>query len=253
MKTRLWLDRIRTGGRRAAVAALTGGVLLGTALGASASGNASGTIMACVHQGEQHQEPGEDHGPGRHAAAGQPLLYVTSASQCDRPNDTLLTWNVQGPPGPQGPAGPQGPQGPAGPVGPQGPAGPQGPQGPAGPVGPAGPAGPALTFTSATGNPGPTISTAGTYYLQATFTIASSSTSTSGTCWVMWQGTGLPVLGAAYVAPAGQTPVLSISGIAALTNPTALNTPLEVTCHDTSGNSVGVSGVGWWTSQVNGG
>ena len=102
--------------------------------------------------------------------AGQ-LRSVACPDAC-RPNETVVEWNMTGPPGPEGPAGPagadgaggapgpQGPQGEAGPqgpegtpgadgaVGPEGPVGPQGEQGPPGPqglqgdIGPQGPEGP---------------------------------------------------------------------------------------------------------------
>ena len=64
-------------------------------------------------------------------------------------NESLVSWNVTGPPGPQGPVGPvgptgmTGPQGPAGPVGPTGMTGSQGPAGAVGPTGMTGPQGPA--------------------------------------------------------------------------------------------------------------
>ena len=48
-----------------------------------------------------------------------------SRSNC-KGNDTLLSWNIQGPPGPQGPQGEQGPEGPQGSPGPQGIPGPEG-------------------------------------------------------------------------------------------------------------------------------
>src|SRR5947209_3073746 len=92
-------------------------------------------------------------------------VHIVSATATCTTNETLYTWNQQGPQGeagPQGPrglqglkgdAGPQGPSGPAGPQGLQGATGPQGqngdtgaagatgPQGPSGPAGATGPAG----------------------------------------------------------------------------------------------------------------
>src|SRR5215471_10215176 len=50
------------------------------------------------------------------------VRIVTQAAACRTP-ESLVTWNVVGPPGPAGPAGPAGAQGRAGQ---QGPAGPQG-------------------------------------------------------------------------------------------------------------------------------
>lgn len=70
---------------------------------------------------------------------GQARL-VGSPDEC-RPNETLVTWSVQGPQGPPGAMGPQGLAGAPGPAGPQGAVGPQGEQGAMGPEGPQGPEG----------------------------------------------------------------------------------------------------------------
>ncbi len=97
-------------------------------------------------------------------ASGETKLVAQNAT-C-KSNETLVVWNVVGPPGPVGPQGPVGPVGPAGPAGPTGPAGPAGPigltgapgpigpQGVPGPAGPQGPAGP-IGLTGATGPAGP--------------------------------------------------------------------------------------------------
>lgn len=61
------------------------------------------------------------HGGKIHACvnpAGQ-IRIVGGPASC-RPKETLLQWNIMGPPGPPGPEGPQGPIGPDGPQGPQG-------------------------------------------------------------------------------------------------------------------------------------
>jgi hypothetical protein len=84
----------------------------------------SGTVVACVNPGNGN------------------MRLVQSASQC-RPNEGVISWNVQGPEGPEGPMGPSGPEGPMGPSGPEGPMGPSGPEGPEGPMGPEGDEGPA--------------------------------------------------------------------------------------------------------------
>jgi hypothetical protein len=109
------------------------------------------------------------------------LRVVASASAC-KPNETPLSWNVQGPAGPAGPPGPTGPAGPAGPPGPKGdtgatgntgppgpqgatgntgPAGPPGPQGPAGPQGPQGPSGADATADAFVGKFGNSTNNAG--------------------------------------------------------------------------------------------
>lgn len=81
-------------------ASLVGGVAI-------AQTSSTGVITACVGQNGN-------------------LRLVDDASEC-RGQETVITWNQQGPEGPQGPAG--GPEGPQGPEGPEGPAGPQGEQG----------------------------------------------------------------------------------------------------------------------------
>ncbi len=118
---------------------LVGAMLLGTAVIANASSGPSTQIMACV---QNHGHDGPDGHGKADAGHGATMFYVTSASECSGKNESLLTWNVQGPQGEVGPAGPAGPAGPQGDVGPAGPAGPAGPQGDTGPAGPAGPAGP---------------------------------------------------------------------------------------------------------------
>lgn len=72
-------------------------------------------------------------------------MRLVSEGAC-KANETLKTWNLQGP---QGVAGPVGPAGPTGPQGVQGPTGPQGSQGVAGPAGPEGLPGPGWVFVAA--------------------------------------------------------------------------------------------------------
>src|SRR5262252_2308427 len=66
-------------------------------------------------------------------------IYIPSGACA--PNETRLSWNIQGPQGPVGAQGPQGAQGPAGPQGAVGPAGATGAQGPVGAPGAPGPQG----------------------------------------------------------------------------------------------------------------
>jgi hypothetical protein len=68
------------------------------------------------------------------------VLSDTSPKVCSS-NETMLTWNQQGPVGPTGPKGDQGPQGVPGPKGDQGPQGNPGPKGDQGPQGIPGPQG----------------------------------------------------------------------------------------------------------------
>ena len=89
-------------------------------------------------------------------------IHVVDSSDSCKHNETLISWNQQGPQGEagqQGVAGPQGPeglpgaQGVAGPQGPQGDAGPQGIQGETGPQGPAGQDGADGTFSGTLTSP----------------------------------------------------------------------------------------------------
>ncbi len=78
--------------------------------------NAASTITICVKQS------------GYAYVVGVGGFQTTDCSS----NDSLLTWNIQGPQGDTGPQGVQGPGGPDGPMGPQGSRGPDGPTGPQG-------------------------------------------------------------------------------------------------------------------------
>ena len=90
-----------------------------------------------------------------HKGGGQ--LY--QAGRCVA-GDHRLSWNVKGPPGPRGRRGIEGLPGV------------QGPQGPA------------LEFTTATGTTGPTITEAGTYFVDVTAGIAGETSAESGLCAV---------------------------------------------------------------------
>ena len=105
-----------------AAAAAGGLVLLGSvaAMGASSSGS---TYYACLKNGNLSQ-------------------VGTSAPEC-KAQETLISWNQEGPVGPQGPQGPIGPVGATGAQGEQGPAGEKGDQGDPGAQGPVGAQGPA--------------------------------------------------------------------------------------------------------------
>lgn len=59
------------------------------------------------------------------------VRMVRAPTRCHR-DETLVSWNVQGPAGVPGPAGPKGDSGPAGPTGDPGPPGPAGAPGPKG-------------------------------------------------------------------------------------------------------------------------
>ena len=111
-----------------AVAAIAGALVIGSVFGGVAMAQStSPVITACV------------------ATNNGGVRVVDGASAC-KPNETVVSWNQQGPagpPGPQGPTGPTGPTGPSGPKGDPGAAGAQGAVGPIGPKGDPGPRGPA--------------------------------------------------------------------------------------------------------------
>lgn len=96
--------------RRSIVFSAVSILLLG-AIGYASIPGADGVIYACYKK-----------------SGGSLRVIDRDVTNCSK-DETLISWNQQGPPGPQGP---QGPQGEPGPVGPQGPQGPQGPAGPAG-------------------------------------------------------------------------------------------------------------------------
>jgi hypothetical protein len=111
--------------RRWAAFGLVPGPVLGSAMAATAAGEAD-VLHACKK------------------ARNGALRIVSGPLDCTG-SEIHLTWNSQGPPGPSGPAGPAGPPGSARPPGPAGAAGPAGPAGPEGAQGLPGPAGRGLT------------------------------------------------------------------------------------------------------------
>src|SRR4051794_7411291 len=91
------------------------GMLTVTAVSAGAASTPS-TISACVQNNSG-------------------TVKIVDAGDTCHGNESLLTWNQQGPTGATGPAGPKGDTGAAGPAGATGPAGPAGAPGAAGGVG----------------------------------------------------------------------------------------------------------------------
>ena len=97
---------------RVAMALLGGALVLGatTGLGLVSANEPAGTIYACSQNNTG-------------------VLRLVAENQNCQPQETKLSWNIQGP---KGDTGAQGPQGDQGPPGPQGEAGPQGEPGPPG-------------------------------------------------------------------------------------------------------------------------
>lgn len=94
---------------RTLVALIVGVILGGTSVGIAAiPDSGSGTISACMSR-----------------AGSLRVIDYQSGKRC-RTNETLLTWNQQGPRGPAGTTGPQGPAGPKGDTGATGATGPEG-------------------------------------------------------------------------------------------------------------------------------
>ena len=196
---------------------------LGAAAGAYAATAGGGVITVCVH----------------HRGGG---LY--RAPRCAR-HDRKLTWNAQGPRGPQGKAGAPGQPGAAGQSGAQGSPGIQGPKGD---IGQTGAPGPGFQFTSTTGNPGPTLSTAGTYYVVVKASIASGGSALTGNCTAVNNppNPSLDVLAGAIALPAGGFAPFSFSGM--VVEPAAGH--LQLNCQDTTGTTVTPSLVQWWVSPI---
>ena len=145
------------------------------------------------------------------------------------------------PRGPQGPAGLRGSAGPTGPRGATGPRGHTGSRGPAGTAGPPGPAGPGFRFTTTTGNPGPTLSQAGTYFVVVETTIPGGGTPT-GACVVSNTN-----VGGAFARPTSGTEPFSYSGMVTLG---AVAVRLSLSCGDTAGGAVTPGTTTWWVSPV---
>lgn len=120
---------------RPGVTLLAGVVLGASVVGGVAIAQSSGSdpIVACV-------------------ARNGALRMVADSTEC-RSNETVLSWNAQGPQGPPGPPGPAGAAGAAGPPGADGQPGAPGPPGPPGPAGAAGSEGP----PGPPGPPGPSV------------------------------------------------------------------------------------------------
>jgi hypothetical protein len=199
--------------RSAAVLGAAALLILGGAAYALAS-SSDGTITVCVsHKGG--------------------TLY--KARKCAK-HDKQLSWNKQGLRGPRGATGATGPQGP------------HGVSGPKGDADLAGPAGPGVQFTTTSGNPGPTLSNAGTYYVVVEASITNGATALTGDCAVVntKPNPTINLLGGAIaLAPSGFAR-FSFSGMAV--EPAAGR--VQLSCEDTSGAAVTPSAVQWWISPI---
>lgn len=231
------LRRGRTAALLAGVAVLGGGY--GVAVAATSRGpvDASNMIHGCyttkASRGGSHQ-----------------IVLQNAGTTCAR-SQTPLVWNQTGPAGAPGAAGRQGP------AGPPGPAGPQGPAGTPGAIGPAGAPGPGYDFTTASGNNGPTLTSAGTYFVDVSTDVANQTGSNVGTCSIAATNTGIhpnpgPVdaFDSVWQAPSGTTVPLTITGMIVVPSGRAPAT-LSLICADASvGVAITPQSTRWWVSPV---
>lgn len=137
--------------------------------------------------------------------------------------------------------GSQGPAGPRGSTGPRGSAGPRGPRGLTGPQGATGAVGPGFHFTTSTGNPGPTLSQAGTYFVVVETSIPGGGTPT-GSCVV-----SSTRVGGAFARPSSGATPFSYAGMVTVAS---VATQLSLSCSDTGGGAVSPGTTTWWVSLV---
>jgi hypothetical protein len=144
-------------------------------------------------------------------------------------------------------AGERGAQGPKGTTGSLGPRGATGAAGPRGHTGATGPAGPGYHFTTAGGNPGPSLTQAGTYFVVVQAGISNTNpTALTGECDVSDPGLHGAFFSNAFALPPNGSREFSFSGMAAVGSPVSLH----LSCTDTSGAAVTPTAPQWWVSPV---
>ena len=243
--------------RRGRMAAMLAGVVVlgggyGVAVAATSSGpvDGSGTIHGCYTTRASFR--------GSHQ-----IVLQNTGTMCPH-GETPIAWSKAGSTGPSGATGTQGPAGPAGPMGAQGPAGPAGPMGAQGPAGPPGPAGPAgapgsgFDFTTSSGNTGPMLTNAGTYFVDTSAAVPNQTASNSGTCSVVASdmsgeanGGGLiDGFSGAWEVASGSEQTFSVAGMVVVP-PGQTPAGLSLTCRDASGSvSITPQFTRWWVSPV---
>lgn len=181
-------------------------------------------------------------------------INPTKPPSCLR-RDTQISWNQTGP---AGAAGAQAPKGNTGATGPQGPAGPpgatgqQGPAGATGATGPAGAPGAGYQFTTASGDNGPTLTSAGTYLVDVSTAVFNQTSSDIGECAVIaTDSVGLSTgFNTVWQEPVDNEGTFSLSGMIAVPSGYAPEA-LSLTCTDSSGgNFVTTLSTSWWVSPV---
>ncbi len=182
------------------------------------------------------------HGCYSNFSGALQVINTANGAKCPR-RTTSLNWNQTGP---QGPAGTNGASGPQGPVGPQGPAG------TSGPAGSPGPAGPGYEFTASTGTTGPTLTSAGTYFVNVRVGLFNQTGATSGICGVGAQTsqTLVDAFDVPWVLENGTATTVSYTGMIVVP-PGAGAAQLLISCNATNGGGIPAgSNTQWWVSPV---
>jgi hypothetical protein len=141
----------------------------------------------------------------------------------------------------RGTPGPRGPRGFTGARGARGATGSRGATGTRGATGSTGATGPGFHFTSSSGNPGPTLAQAGTYFVVVETGIPGGATP-DGSCVVSSTN-----VGGAFARPASGSTPFSYSGMVTVGGGAV---QLSLSCHDTAGAAVTPSTPTWWVSAV---
>jgi hypothetical protein len=129
-----------------------------------------------------------------------------------------------------------------GPHGQPGPQGAPGLPGTPGPKGDTGPRGPGFAFTTTSGNFGPTLSTPGTYFVDAEASVTNNGNAIfSDNCAVMDASSKKVFFTSAYAIDANQTVTASFAGMATV----AAGARLYLECPDTY-----PSNITWWVSPI---
>jgi hypothetical protein len=190
--------------------------------------------------------------------------YVGTTGATGPQGDTGTT-GTDGATGPSGLAGTTGPNGVTGSTGATGTIGPNGPNGATGPSGPAGATGLAgatgatgsgFQFITSSGAAGPTLTQAGTYFVNVETFIAGAAT--TGNCTISWSEAvnggvagGTTSVGGAFIVLSGQTAPFSFSGMITVGGGSTVpaGAGLGLQCFNEAG-PVTTSLTQWWSSVV---
>lgn len=213
---------------------------LGTAIAAAAVVALAGAAVSAAtipdHSGVIHGCYSNDSGVLR-------VIDTPNVTKCPR-RTTSLNWNQTGP---QGPAGATGAPGATGATGSPGPAGAPGA------TGPQGPPGPGYAFTTSTGATGPTVASAGTYFVSVRAGLFDQTGATEGLCAVYLGSATSPVdvFNTPWAEPNDNEGTFSIEGM--LVVPAgAGSAQLQISCSAFNGQPVTVDSPAtrWWVSPI---